>query len=176
MAIVASAFAAAAKEGALGRALAYSTSENRAKITGMHAGLDDFERAILLAFDQSSQTDPALRVRPGPAASQRWPCSAPVSAPSQAMNVGTCGRCAGSQASAHPSQQLDQSPTKPVLIVVQEQARSYCDRLRGMPDVWQLCMHRFAASSFAEVQFWCLQTLQQVASSASVPLAWQCMA
>ena len=46
-------------------------------------------------------------------------------------------------------------------LYVQERARAYCDRLRGMPDVWQLCMQRFGASGFAEVQFWCLQTLQQ---------------
>ena len=38
----------------------------------------------------------------------------------------------------------------------------YCDSLRTNPDIWQLCMQRFGSSGYAEVQFWCLQTLQQV--------------
>ena len=48
------------------------------------------------------------------------------------------------------------------LVVLQEQARVYCDSLRTNPDIWQLCMQRFGSSGYAEVQFWCLQTLQQV--------------
>ena len=47
-------------------------------------------------------------------------------------------------------------------VDLQEQARLYCDSLRTNPDIWQLCMQRFGSSGYAEVQFWCLQTLQQV--------------
>jgi hypothetical protein len=34
--------------------------------------------------------------------------------------------------------------------------------IKASSDVWKLCIERFSTTAYAEVKFWCLQTLQGV--------------
>lgn len=34
--------------------------------------------------------------------------------------------------------------------------------IKQSPDVWGLCVERFSITAYAEVKFWCLQTLHEV--------------
>ena len=43
----------------------------------------------------------------------------------------------------------------------QKRALEYCEGLKQQDDCWQLCLQKFGHSQYAEVHFWCLQTLQQ---------------
>ena len=43
----------------------------------------------------------------------------------------------------------------------QAQAAAYVDAFKAAPDCWRLCAERFSATSYAEVKFWCLQTLHE---------------
>ena len=42
------------------------------------------------------------------------------------------------------------------------QAQAYCDQAKQSPEIWRVCLERCTASRFAEVQFWCLQILEDV--------------
>ncbi len=56
---------------------------------------------------------------------------------------------------------------------VKAQAEAYLEQVRASPDAWQLCLVRFESSAYAEVRFWCAQTLGALArhSHASLPPA-----
>lgn len=66
--------------------------------------MDDFERAIIISFDQTGGIDPQLKA----------------------------------------------------------QAAAYCQQVKQSPSISQLCIQRFSASNYAEVQFWCLQSLEEI--------------
>lgn len=42
------------------------------------------------------------------------------------------------------------------------QARAYCEQAKQSPTIWQACLEKFRVSQYAEVQFWCLQALEEV--------------
>jgi exportin-T len=42
------------------------------------------------------------------------------------------------------------------------QARAFCDQAKQSPTIWQACFDKFRISQYAEVQFWCLQALEEV--------------
>ncbi|KAL4444906.1 hypothetical protein ABPG77_003956 [Micractinium sp. CCAP 211/92] len=46
---------------------------------------------------------------------------------------------------------------------VKAQAEAYLEQVRASPDAWQLCLVRFESSAYAEVRFWCAQTLGALA-------------
>jgi hypothetical protein len=46
-----------------------------------------------------------------------------------------------------------------IQIGMQAQAMAYLDNAKAVPTVWQLCVERFSGCAYAEVKFWCLQTL-----------------
>jgi len=45
---------------------------------------------------------------------------------------------------------------------LQERTQAYCAEIKASPDCWRLCADRFAATSYVEVKFWCLQALHEV--------------
>ncbi|KAL2651855.1 hypothetical protein R1flu_019983 [Riccia fluitans] len=42
------------------------------------------------------------------------------------------------------------------------QARAYCEQAKQSPTIWQACLEKFRLSQYPEVQFWCLQALEEV--------------
>ncbi|KAG6542252.1 hypothetical protein Mapa_016380 [Marchantia paleacea] len=42
------------------------------------------------------------------------------------------------------------------------QARAYCEQAKQAPTIWQACLEKFRVSQYAEVQFWCLQALEEI--------------
>ncbi|CAK9198433.1 unnamed protein product [Sphagnum troendelagicum] len=42
------------------------------------------------------------------------------------------------------------------------QAMAYCEQAKQSPKIWHACLDKFRVSQYAEVQFWCLQTLEEV--------------
>ncbi|KAL3700068.1 hypothetical protein R1sor_018090 [Riccia sorocarpa] len=42
------------------------------------------------------------------------------------------------------------------------QARAYCDQAKLSPTIWQACLEKYRVSQYPEVQFWCLQALEEV--------------
>lgn len=56
---------------------------------------------------------------------------------------------------------------------VKAQAEAYLAQARASPEAWQLCLARFESSAYAEVRFWCAQTLGALArhSHAALPPA-----
>ncbi|XP_057842753.2 exportin-T isoform X2 [Cryptomeria japonica] len=77
--------------------------------------MDDFERAIIISFDQSGAIGPELKA----------------------------------------------------------QAAAYCERIKQESIISQVCLERFGASNYAEVQFWCLQTLEEIVRLRYASLALQ---
>lgn len=49
------------------------------------------------------------------------------------------------------------------------QARALLQGVEASPEVWQLCLARLESSSYAEVKFWCLQTLTRVIHGPQYP-------
>ncbi|KAJ1390755.1 Exportin-1/Importin-beta-like [Sesbania bispinosa] len=45
---------------------------------------------------------------------------------------------------------------------LKKQAKNYCNDIKEMPSVSRLCVEKLCFSNLAHVQFWCLQTLQEV--------------
>lgn len=48
---------------------------------------------------------------------------------------------------------------------LKERAIAYCNQAKQQPQPWRLCLQRLVSSQYAEVQFWCLQTLEEVIRS-----------
>lgn len=42
------------------------------------------------------------------------------------------------------------------------QATAYCEQAKQTPNIWQACLEKFRLSQYAEVQFWSLQTLEEI--------------
>lgn len=49
-----------------------------------------------------------------------------------------------------------------VSAALKAQATAYCDQAKQTPNICQACLEKFRLSQYAEVQFWCLQTLEEV--------------
>ncbi|GAQ89651.1 tRNA exportin [Klebsormidium nitens] len=45
---------------------------------------------------------------------------------------------------------------------LKERAIAYCNQAKLQPQPWRLCLQRLISSQYAEVQFWCLQTLEEI--------------
>ena len=43
----------------------------------------------------------------------------------------------------------------------QERANAFVKDVKSNPEVWRLCCERFSSSTYTEIKFWCLQTLQE---------------
>ena len=56
------------------------------------------------------------------------------------------------------------------LLIMSAQARatSFLDEVKRSPSCLELCLTRFSSSPYIEVKFWCLQTLHEVKSLASL--------
>ena len=54
----------------------------------------------------------------------------------------------------------------------QERANTFVKDVKSNPEVWRLCCERFSSSTYTEIKFWCLQTLQE-ARKQHVPSPWQ---
>ncbi|CAM6105358.1 unnamed protein product [Calypogeia fissa] len=50
------------------------------------------------------------------------------------------------------------------------QARAFCEQAKQSPTIWQACFDKFRISQYAEVQFWCLQALEEVTRQRYVSL------
>lgn len=44
---------------------------------------------------------------------------------------------------------------------IRAQAMAYCEQAKQSPTILQACLEKFRITQFAEVQFWCLQTLEE---------------
>jgi hypothetical protein len=56
---------------------------------------------------------------------------------------------------------------------LQDRAAEYIAGIKASPEVWKLCCERFGASQYAEVRFWCLQTLHEVRAAGMCPCRWR---
>ncbi|KAJ7963291.1 exportin-T [Quillaja saponaria] len=45
---------------------------------------------------------------------------------------------------------------------LKEQAKNYCDEIKGKPSICSLCIEKLCFSNLVQVQFWCLQTIHEV--------------
>lgn len=45
---------------------------------------------------------------------------------------------------------------------LKSQAQAYCDQLKQSSGFWRACLERIAVSQYVEVQFWCLQSLEEI--------------
>ncbi|XP_018457386.2 exportin-T isoform X3 [Raphanus sativus] len=50
----------------------------------------------------------------------------------------------------------------PVEASLKSHAVSYCQQIKETPDVFRICIHKLWFCNLVQVQFWCLQTLQDV--------------
>lgn len=52
---------------------------------------------------------------------------------------------------------------------IKAQANALLQQAQQSPDAWQLCLQRLSSSGYAEVRFWCLQTLHGITKGPSYP-------
>jgi len=52
--------------------------------------------------------------------------------------------------------------TGAVSAQLKAQATAYCEQAKRSPNICQACFEKFRLSQYAEVQFWCLKTLEEV--------------
>lgn len=45
---------------------------------------------------------------------------------------------------------------------IQERAVTFLTETKAQPQCWQICLQKYATTSYIEVRFWCLQTLHEV--------------
>lgn len=59
-----------------------------------------------------------------------------------------------------------------ICFPMQERAVAYLNDIKAQPQCWQICLEKYATTSYLEVRFWCLQVLHEVSIQSMQVLAY----